>query len=124
ARAQVAHLDLPAAAWDAVPGRSDLAPEIALARRLNAILPRDIAITATTPAPEGFDARFSALFREYSYRLTFDRDPLDRHFALTHDPVDLGRLNEASQVLLGERDFTPFCKARPGATAIRTLEEF
>src|SRR5699024_8536914 len=89
ARAQVAHLDLPATAWDAVPGRSDLAPEIALTRRLNAILPRDIAIIATTSAPEGFDARFSALWREYSYRLTFDRDPLDRHFALTHDPVDL-----------------------------------
>ena len=124
ARAQVAHLDLPATAWEAVPGRSDIAPEIALTRRLNAILPRDIAVIATTSAPEGFDARFSALWREYSYRLTFTRDPLDRHFALTHEPVDLGRLNEATQVLLGERDFTAFCKARPGATAIRTLQEF
>jgi len=124
ARAQVAHLDLPAAAWDAVPGRSDLAPQAALTRRLNAVLPPDIAITAAVPAPEGFDARFSALWREYSYRLTYARDPLDRHFALAHDPVDLGRLNEASQVVLGERDFTAFCKARPGATAIRTLEEF
>src|SRR5699024_12789386 len=86
ARAQVAHLDLPAAAWDAVPGRSDLAPEVALTRRPNAILPRDIAITATTPAPEGFDARVYALWRAGCRRLTFPRHHLGWALAPAHQP--------------------------------------
>src|SRR5699024_4384293 len=74
--------------------------------------------------PWGSHTPFAARSRNYPCRLTYGRIPLDRHFPLTNDPVDLGRLNEASQVLLGERDFTAFCKARPGATAIRTLQEF
>ncbi len=124
ARAQVAHIDIAEEAWHAAPGRSDLAPETALTRRLNAVLPSDIAVRATTPAPDGFDARFSAIWRQYSYRVSPVRDPLRRRYSLLHEPVDLDRLNAASEVLLGERDFTAFCKARPGATAIRTLQQF
>src|SRR5699024_1955746 len=51
-------------------------------------------------------------------------DPLTRRYALVHDPVDADAMNAAAQTLLGERDFTAFCKARPGASAIRTLQEF
>lgn len=124
ARAQVAHIDIPRAAWESTPGRSDRPPEAALTQRLNAVLPGDIAIRSTSIAPPGFDARFSASWRRYSYRVTYLRDPLDRRYALRHDPLNLEALNASSSALLGERDFTPFCKARPGATAIRTLQEF
>lgn len=125
ARAQVVHIDITKSAWEALPGRSDRPPEEAAVRKLNAVLPDDIAIHRVSVAPEGFDARFSAVWRKYSYRVTTKRDPFHRRFALLHpEALDLALLNEAAQSLLGERDFTPFCKARPGASAIRTLQRF
>lgn len=124
ARAQVAHIDIPGEAWRALPGRSDLPPERALARRLNAVVPHDLAIRSTAAAPPGFDARFSALWRRYSYRVIHVRDPLQRRYTLFREEVDGDLLNEAARAMLGERDFTAFCKARPGATAIRTLQRF
>lgn len=124
ARAQVAHLDLPRQVWDALPGRSERpATEVAV-RRLNAVLPEDVAIRTAVPAPAGFDARFSAIWRRYSYRVIHKPDPLQRRRALLYDAVDPAALNAAAGLLLGERDFTAFCKARPGASAIRTLQEF
>src|SRR5262245_665721 len=58
ARGQVAHADLPEEAWAAMAG--------AAVRRLARALPPDIRVRAMAPAPSGFDARFSALWRRYS----------------------------------------------------------
>lgn len=124
ARAQVAHLDIPPEVWESLPGRSDRPPAQAAVRKLNAVLPPDIAIHSVSVAPPEFDARFSATWRSYSYRITTARDPLNRRFSLLHEPTDLDALNAAAAVLIGERDFTAFCKARPGASAIRTLQSF
>lgn len=124
ARAQVAHIDIPDDIYLATPGRSDRPPGQALVRRLRAVLPADIGVTDVSEAPVGFDARFSAIWRRYSYRVTDRPDPLQRRFELVYDPVDLGALNAAAALLVGERDFTPFCKARPGASAVRTLQRF
>ncbi len=128
ARAQVAHLDLPAAAWEAVPGRSASEPGAALARRLNAVISDDVVIRSVAPAPAGFDARFSALRRRYAYTVVpagAVRDPLQRHRELWFDrPLDPGRLEAAAAALVGERDFAAFCKRREGATTIRTLQAF
>src|SRR3954469_20210909 len=38
-------------------------------RNLNALLPNDIAVTASTPAPQGFNARRHATARTYCYRI-------------------------------------------------------
>lgn len=117
ARGQVVHTDL----------ADDVAPdELArLPRRLNGILDGDVRVRRCQIAPEGFDARFSALWRRYTYRIA-DRpelvDPLARASVLTWPrALDLDAMNEASQVLLGRHDFASFCKQRPGATTIRTL---
>ncbi len=79
-------------------------------------------------APAGFDARFSALWRRYSYRVVDDPagpDPLRRGETLAWGaPLDLDVLNEASAALVGEWDFAAFCRRREGATTIRTLREF
>src|SRR5918992_3149894 len=40
-----------------------------LARRLNGVGPRDLAVTAASRVAEGFDARRDALSRTYRYRL-------------------------------------------------------
>jgi tRNA pseudouridine38-40 synthase len=129
ARGQVVHADVPADAWAAVAGRrggppTPLAPSAPLAR-LAAVLPADIRVHAVGPAPDGFDARFSALWRRYSYRVCDDpaaADPLRRHEALwSFRRLDLALMNEAARSLVGEHDFAAFCRRREGATTIRTL---
>ena len=62
ARGQVAHADVAGATWEAVAGRA--------LPRLNRVLPADVRLHAIRLAPAGFDARFSALSRRYSYRVS------------------------------------------------------
>src|SRR5580658_4702868 len=80
ARGQVAHADVPAAAWTtlAEQGAGQRARPAPLTR-LAAALPPDVRVHAVGLAPGGFDARFSALWRRYSYRVCDDparADPL------------------------------------------------
>jgi len=128
ARGQVAHVDVPAAAWAALPGRADRSPEEGLRARLTGVLPADVVVTAVDRAPEGFDARFSAIERRYAYRLCdvpAARDPLRRRDVVWLDRgVDVDALNAASDTLTGLRDFAAFCRPREGATTIRDLKQF
>jgi tRNA pseudouridine38-40 synthase len=117
ARGQVAHADVPSPAWPAA------APHAR--RRLGGLLPPDVRVRGIAPAPEGFDARFSALWRRYSYRVCDDpaaADPLRRHDTLWYPrPVDVARMNDAAQACLGEHDFAAFCRRREGASTVREL---
>jgi tRNA pseudouridine38-40 synthase len=108
ARGQVAHADL-----EAIPPL----------RWLNTVLPADVRVFAVAPAPAGFDARFSALSRRYSYRVADGPvDPLRRRDTLEWSrPLDADAMNEAAGMLLGEHDFAAFCRRREGATTIRRL---
>jgi tRNA pseudouridine38-40 synthase len=118
ARGQAAHADIPVAAWAA-------AGADAVLRRLARALPPDIRVRSIGPAPDGFDARFSALWRRYSYRICDDpaaADPLRRHDTLWHfRALDLGTMNAAAASLVGEHDFAAFCRRREGATTVRAL---
>ncbi|MEW1955702.1 tRNA pseudouridine(38-40) synthase TruA [Terrabacter sp. NPDC080008] len=128
ARGQVAHVDLDAAAWAALPGRSDREPGRALVSRLVGVLPHDIVVRRAELASPGFDARFSAVERRYLYRLADAdavRDPLRRHETVWwRRPLDVEAMDEASRALVGLRDFAAFCKQREGATTVRTLLDF
>lgn len=125
ARGQVAHLDLEPGLLSGSVGRSHDSPSAALRGRLNGILPRDLRIRRVVEAPAGFDARFSALWRRYAYRVADDPDqvdPLSRHHVLVWPrPLDLAAMNEASDSLVGLHDFASFCRRREGATTVRTL---
>jgi tRNA pseudouridine38-40 synthase len=120
ARGQVVHADVPPAAWTDAAGQKPGA-----LARLAAVLPPDVRAHAVGPAPDGFDARFSALWRRYSYRVCDDparADPLRRHETLwTPRRLDLAAMNEAAASLTGEHDFAAFCRRREGATTVRTL---
>src|SRR5690625_1913813 len=109
ARGQVCHVDVPSDSWGAVPGRSDRAPEVAMVRRLAGVLPPDVRVRSVVPAPIGFDARFSATWRRYVYRVCDDPagvDPLLRGHVLHYDrPLDIEAMNAAAHRLLGEHDF-------------------
>jgi tRNA pseudouridine38-40 synthase len=124
ARGQVVHVDLPELAES---GRNGLqATGEVLARRLPRALPDDIAVHRVTRAPDGFDARFSAIWRRYVYRLwddPADLDPVRRNHVVRHaEPLDVALLNEAGSDLLGLHDFVAFCRRRDQATTIRTLQ--
>jgi tRNA pseudouridine38-40 synthase len=117
ARGQVAHLDVPPARWAAIAGTA--------VGRLARLLPPDVRVRSIGAAAGGFDARFSALWRRYSYRVCTDpagTEPLRRHDTLWYPrALDLTRMNDAGRALVGEHDFAAFCRPRPGATTIREL---
>jgi tRNA pseudouridine38-40 synthase len=117
ARGQVAHADIPHDAWTRA---GDV-----LVRRLAGALPPDLRVRSAVVAPAGFDARFSALWRRYSYRVSDSvatADPLRRGDTLWHPrELDLAAMNEAAAALVGEHDFAAFCRRREGATTVRAL---
>ncbi|CAN5513118.1 tRNA pseudouridine(38-40) synthase TruA [soil metagenome] len=128
ARGSVAHLDIAEDRWRALPNRPDRAPQRSALARLTGVLPDDIVVRSAAPAPAGFDARFSALRRRYTYRLC-DRpqtaDPLRRLDTVRlKQPLDVAAMNHAAASLLGLHDFAAFCRKRVGATTIRTLLRF
>lgn len=122
---QVAHLDVPAVAWAAVPGSTDRAPAGALLLRLAGVLPPDLRVHGVTRAVPGFDARFSALRRHYAYQVSdhpTGAPPLRRLDVLGHRrPLDVEMMDEAASRLVGLHDFAAFCRRREGATTVRTL---
>jgi tRNA pseudouridine38-40 synthase len=127
ARGQVVHVDVDAEQVTASVGRATGPPLDALARRVDGILPTDLRVRRVSEAPEGFDARFSAVWRRYAYRIADARelaDPLVRRHVLTWGRrLDLDAMNAGSAPLVGLQDFAAFCKQREGATTVRTLLE-
>ena len=114
ARGQVIHVDLP-----------DDAPVDTLERRLRRVIPNEVVAHSVRPAPEGFDARFAAIWRRYVYRLNDGRAPMDpllrNHVVRARRPLDVDAMNAAARLLIGLKDFAPFCRRHEGATTIRTL---
>jgi tRNA pseudouridine38-40 synthase len=117
ATGQVAHLDVPNAIWaDAEPW---------LLRRANRFLPADVRIEKISAAPAGFDARFSALWRRYEYRIwdgASGAPPLRRREVLAWPRrLDATVMCDAAAPLTGLHDFVAFCRHRPGGTTVRTM---
>jgi tRNA pseudouridine38-40 synthase len=80
--------------------------------KLNAILPRDIAVDMVEEVDNQAHARFSAIEREYKYFMHFRKIPFKNQYSVFHvHSLDLDRLNEASRHLIGEQDFTSFSKS-------------
>ena len=131
---QVAHLDLDEAQVAVLRKphgkRPPLAAHEALARRVNGILgpAPDVVVMDASEAPAGFDARFSALWRRYEYRVAdrqSRRDPLQRHrTAWVSSDLDVDGMDQGAHGMLGLHDFASYCKAREGATTIRTLQAY
>ncbi len=121
ADAQVIHVDLSDAQVKRIGRSTDVAG------RLTALLPDDIHIYTFERAPEGFDARFSATSRRYIYRIADGQShkapKLARYALYFARPLDVAKMDEAAQALLGLNDFGAFCKQRDGATTIRDLKK-
>jgi tRNA pseudouridine38-40 synthase len=128
ATGQVAHVDLGPAQFEALTRRRrDAGDPAAMAARLTGMLAGagDVVVRDSVVAPPGFDARFSAVFRRYRYRIAdrlAARDPLERRRTLAlNSELDLAAIRAAAAPMRGLHDFAAFCRPRPGATTIRTL---
>ena len=130
---QVAHIDVPRAGLIALaPRQSVVTDELAagrngLLRRLAGLLPADIRVRQVSPAPDGFDARFSALRRHYRYRIgaaEWGVEPDQRRYVFARRrALDVPAMAQAALGLIGLHDFLAFCKPREGATTVRELQD-
>jgi tRNA pseudouridine38-40 synthase len=122
ASGQVAHADLVAEAWSALRG--------SLVHRLAGVLPPDVRVNGISQVPDAFDARFCALWRRYEYRISdveAGANPLRRRHVLAlrrSDAVDVDAMSRAAAMLVGEHDFSAFCRYREGTTSIRAVQSF
>lgn len=118
---QVCHIDLSPEQLKRM-GRTPLS-----APRLQSLLPEDIVVYSISRAPEGFDARFSAIGRSYRYLIADSRSPRSplssRYELWVNTELDVSAMKLAAKELIGLRDFGAFCKPRAGATTIRELKE-
>lgn len=93
---------------------------------MNTLLPPDIAVLSCEDAPEDFHARYCTKGKEYVYLIanTPQRDVFQQKLAY-HYPyeLDIGKMNEAAQLLVGEHDFAAFCRAEGKARMKSTVRE-
>ena len=116
AEAQVAQLEL-----------GSLLPANRLREALNYHMkPHPVAVLRAAPAPEGWNARFSAIGRAYRYRILNRRARpalLAGRVWHVHAALDAAAMHAAAQTLLGRHDFTSFraaaCQAK---SPLRTLD--
>ncbi|MGD0320060.1 MAG: tRNA pseudouridine(38-40) synthase TruA [Acidimicrobiales bacterium] len=107
ASGQVVHVDV----------RRDVSPE-RLAKAVNAMLGPTVVVRSASEAPPGFDARWSARARRYRYLVLRCDTPDPLLAPLTwhvRDCLELRSMACASDSLIGEHDFSAFCRKAPGA---------
>jgi tRNA pseudouridine38-40 synthase len=84
-----------------------------IGRALNALLPRDIRVLSAEREPFRFNARRDALARTYRYVLWKKPRAVGRHYgwySRRFNGFDMESVRKASQKLIGEHDFSSFCK--------------
>ncbi|MGO2747104.1 tRNA pseudouridine(38-40) synthase TruA [Microbacterium sp.] len=133
AAGQVAHVDLDESQWARIEsrhGRTSDDPAGSIAHRMRGVLGAypDVTVHRSSLAPEGFDARFSAVWRRYRYRLADDLAGFDPARRLDTTSIrgllDTQAMDAAARSLIGLHDFAAYCKARDDATTIRTLLDY
>lgn len=95
---------------------------------INGNLWRDLRIMNVERAPDDFHARFSAKVKTYVYRVV--NTPVMSPFWLRYAhhetrPLDVGRMNTAARLFLGEHDWTAFSAANSDVeNRVRTIRDF
>ena len=80
-------------------------------RRINSMLPKDIAVHKLLKVKPDAHARFDALSRKYEYHIYFDKHVFKENLAVRmYHPLNFEAMNEAAAVLKEYSDFTSFSK--------------
>ncbi len=95
----------------------------------NANLPKDVVLLWAKPVSEQFHARFSAIRRSYRY-VIFTREVRPTFLAgrvtWHHHALDIERMQQAGNLLLGEHDFSSYraiaCQAKSPVRTLHRLE--
>lgn len=89
--------------------------------KLNAYLPRDIAVQGLFEVKDMAHARFDALSRTYEYRISLKKDPFTTKTALQmpYQKIDVSLMNEAAMELLKHHNFKCFSRSR---TEVKTFD--
>jgi tRNA pseudouridine38-40 synthase len=97
-----------------------------LRRGLNGLVGPELSVTSVSVAPDGFNARFSAVWRRYRYLVGFGpaADPLTRGFVWHVDrDLDVADMRRSAEEFLGEHDFSAFCRSVEGKSNVRRVTE-
>ncbi len=85
--------------------------ESKLAKSLNGVLPRDVVVRNAERVGEEFHARYSAKARAYRYYISQCATALLRNYSWSLNyALDIEAMKQTSSLVVGERDFTSFCK--------------
>jgi tRNA pseudouridine38-40 synthase len=90
--------------------------------RLNKLLAPEVVVRAAGAVPDDFSARFSATRREYEYRIyrSAEPDPFRDRFTLwVPGSLSISRMRAAARALIGEHDFSSFCRRGEGSMVRR-----
>jgi len=93
-------------------------------RSLNRQLAPEVAVSRLEPAADGFNARFDATGRAYTY-LVLNREAPDPFLAAFSwqcpTPLDIGRMNLAAGHFVGEHDFASLCRKAGERSTVRLV---
>lgn len=95
-----------------------------LAYKMNAILPKEIAVHSIYQVHNTAHARFDAISRSYKYYVHTNKDPFENGFSyfVRPDNMDIEKMNLAARYFLGEHDFSSLEKVNGGnKTSICTV---
>lgn len=83
-----------------------------LCKGLNSLLPDDIFVRNCAEVPDNFHARFSAIGKEYIYKLNMgEYNPLERNYVYQYNnKLDVVEMERAMKYLEGEHNFKSFSK--------------
>ncbi len=86
--------------------------------KLNAILPKEIAISAISRVNDDAHARFDADQRCYRYHIHTYKDPFAQQFShfVSARNLDIDKMNQAAQYFIGQQDFSSLEKLHGGNT--------
>lgn len=92
--------------------------------QLDALCGWDIAFRSCFEVDQNDHSRFSATYRQYRYRMHFEKDPFLRDLSFKSRLGDLTNMNqeamqEAARTLLSFEDFASFCKTNSGVDHTR-----
>lgn len=91
---------------------------------INGFLPSDIRVLKSESVSEDFHARYSAKAKTYQYKffLSDIENPLKTRYAVRVDALDLQKMIDGANAIVGEHDFKCFCATGSEVeTTVRTV---
>ncbi|RPI04740.1 MAG: tRNA pseudouridine(38-40) synthase TruA [Ignavibacteriae bacterium] len=84
-----------------------------LAKSLSAVLPKSIVIKEAAEAPRGFNARFDATQRRYSYSISRVPTAIHRNYCWElYQELHVELMQQCAKEIYGEHGFRAFCKVQ------------